>query len=102
MEVVNLRPTVSELRAMAMGATVRPHAGQPACVGACQLLANATGWAPGWYAAAVYDRPAPLAPGRPKRRWAQLVIAEGGDAGRAVSWFTAILAEWAEEHAERL
>lgn len=94
MTLCNDRPSVALLRALALAATVRPHAGQPASVGACQLLANAAGWAPGWDAAAVYERAAPLAPGRPRRMRAELVLAEGGTRGRAVRWYTAALAEW--------
>lgn len=97
MTLCNARPSVHELRQLALAATVRPHAGQPASVGACPLLANAAGWAPGWDAAAVYERAAPLPPGRPRRLRAELVLAEGGTRGRAVRWYVAALAEWPAE-----
>lgn len=94
MMLCNERPSVAELRALALAATVRLHVGQPASVGVCQLLANAAGWAPGWDAAAVYERPAPLPPGRPRRMRAELVLAVGGAGGGAAQWYVAALAEW--------
>jgi hypothetical protein len=91
------RPTVAELRALAMACTIRPHAGQPASVGQCQLLVNAAGWAPGWRAAAIYERPAPRAPGSPRLLRAELVLVEGGTRGKPAQWYTATLAEWPAE-----
>lgn len=91
----NDQPSEAQLRQLALAATVRPHPGQPASVGACQLLANAAGWAPGWRAAAVYLRPAPRAPGRPALLRAELVLADGaGTRSSPVRWYSAVLAEW--------
>lgn len=93
-------PTEQELRAAALGTTLRPEPKQPKVVThGCYVVANVAGWVRGWTAGAIYYQPPRAVPASveavqgPQPGTLVLVLAERVAGSPAPSWFVGMVGE---------